>query len=113
MPLSAPLATYETVYTLPMLTISTEKGTGVVTSVPSDAPDDYIALRDWQTNKELQKQYGVKAEWAQFDVVPIIEIPGFGDKAAVTVSNNMGIKDQHDAAKLKEAKDKVLSERLQ
>lgn len=29
-----------------MLTISMDKGTGVVTSVPSDAPDDYAALRD-------------------------------------------------------------------
>lgn len=45
-PLEAPLASYETVYALPMLTISMEKGTGVVTSVPSDAPDDYITLRD-------------------------------------------------------------------
>jgi leucyl-tRNA synthetase len=29
-----------------MLTISMDKGTGVVTSVPSDAPDDFAALRD-------------------------------------------------------------------
>jgi len=29
-----------------MLTITMDKGTGVVTSVPSDAPDDYAALRD-------------------------------------------------------------------
>jgi len=29
-----------------MMTISMEKGTGIVTSVPSDAPDDYAALRD-------------------------------------------------------------------
>lgn len=31
-----------------MLTIKDDKGTGVVTSVPSDAPDDYAALRDLQ-----------------------------------------------------------------
>jgi len=29
-----------------MLTISMTKGTGVVTSVPSDAPDDFAAMRD-------------------------------------------------------------------
>lgn len=29
-----------------MLSISMEKGTGVVTSVPSDAPDDYAVLVD-------------------------------------------------------------------
>jgi len=31
-----------------MLTIKDNKGTGIVTSVPSDAPDDYAALRDLQ-----------------------------------------------------------------
>lgn len=29
---------------LPLLTILTNKGTGIVTSVPSDSPDDYMAL---------------------------------------------------------------------
>ena len=46
LPLAAPHAVYETVYALPLLTISMKKGTGVVTSVPSDAPDDWAALRD-------------------------------------------------------------------
>ena len=46
LPLKAPLAKYETVYALPLLTITMNKGTGVVTSVPSDAPDDYAALKD-------------------------------------------------------------------
>ena len=44
--LKAPYAVYERVYTLPLMTISMGKGTGVVTSVPSDAPDDYIALKE-------------------------------------------------------------------
>jgi len=44
--LSAPLAKYEKVYALPMTTISMTKGTGIVTSVPSDSPDDWAALRD-------------------------------------------------------------------
>jgi hypothetical protein len=40
------------VYSLPLLAISVKKGTGVATSVPSDAPDDWAALRDL---KEKQK----------------------------------------------------------
>lgn len=44
--LSAPLSHYEKVYALPMMTISMEKGTGIVTSVPSDSPDDWATLRD-------------------------------------------------------------------
>ena len=50
--LKAPLTTYDKIYTLPMLTVKENKGTGVVTSVPSDAPDDYAALRDLQ-NKQV------------------------------------------------------------
>ena len=46
LPLKAPLCTFETVYSLPMFGISMTKGTGVVTSVPSDSPDDYATLRD-------------------------------------------------------------------
>ena len=46
--LSAPLTKYEKVYALPMLTISMTKGTGIVTSVPSDSPDDWATLRDLQ-----------------------------------------------------------------
>lgn len=40
-PLSSPHTPHERIYTLPLLTISMKKGTGVVTSVPSDSPDDY------------------------------------------------------------------------
>lgn len=42
LPLKAPNAVYERVYTLPLITISMNKGTGVVTSVPSDAPDGML-----------------------------------------------------------------------
>lgn len=38
------------------MTIKMDKGTGVVTSVPSDAPDDYIALRDLKENKNNIKE---------------------------------------------------------
>lgn len=45
-PLKAPLSHYEKVYALPMSSISMNKGTGIVTSVPSDSPDDWATLRD-------------------------------------------------------------------
>ena len=45
-PLKAPLSHYEKVYALPMSSISMTKGTGIVTSVPSDSPDDWATLRD-------------------------------------------------------------------
>jgi len=46
LPLQAPLSHYKTTYILPMMTIKEDKGTGVVTSVPSDSPDDFAALTD-------------------------------------------------------------------
>ena len=60
--LKAPLAKYDKVYTLPLLTISMGKGTGVVTSVPSDAPDDYAALRDLQKKAPLREKFGITEE---------------------------------------------------
>ncbi len=44
--LKSPLTSYEFVYALPLTTISMVKGTGIVTSVPSDSPDDYAMLKD-------------------------------------------------------------------
>jgi leucyl-tRNA synthetase len=44
LPLRAPLTSYEKVYALPMLTVSMDKGTGIVTSVPSDSPDEYLFI---------------------------------------------------------------------
>lgn len=50
--LKAPLSVYKDgVYTLPMLSITSTKGTGVVTSVPSDSPDDFTTLRDLKNKK--------------------------------------------------------------
>lgn len=37
-----------------------DKGTGVVTSVPSDAPDDYAALRDLQRKSAFREKYDLR-----------------------------------------------------
>ena len=44
LPLASPNTPYDTIYTLPLLTISMGKGTGVVMSVPSDSSDDCVAF---------------------------------------------------------------------
>ena len=58
--LSAPLTSYKKIYALPMLTIKEDKGTGVVTSVPSDSPDDYAALTDLKKKDPLRQKYSIK-----------------------------------------------------
>ena len=60
--LSAPLTSYEKVYALPMLTIKEDKGSGVVTSVPSDSPDDYAALMDLKNKAPLRQKYDITDE---------------------------------------------------
>ncbi len=57
--LKAPLCLNEFVYALPMMTIKEDKGTGVVTSVPSDSPDDYAALTDLKKKKALREKYRI------------------------------------------------------
>ena len=85
-----------------MSTISMNKGTGIVTSVPSDSPDDWAALRDLQTKAGLREKFNVKEEWCvPFAPVPIINIPEFGDLSAVHLVDTLKISSQKDKDLLK------------
>ncbi|XP_004854402.1 leucine--tRNA ligase, cytoplasmic isoform X2 [Heterocephalus glaber] len=106
--LSAPLTCYDVIYVLPMLTIKEDKGTGVVTSVPSDAPDDIAALRDLKKKQALRAKYGIRDDMVlPFEPVPVIEIPGLGSLSAVTICDELKIQSQNDREKLAEAKEKL------
>ncbi|XP_048776266.2 leucine--tRNA ligase, cytoplasmic-like [Ostrea edulis] len=106
--LSGPLTVYKTIYTLPMLNIKADKGTGVVTSVPSDAPDDFAALRDLKNKQPFREKYGIKPEMVlPFEPVPIINVPEFGSLSAVTACERLKIQSQNDRDKLQEAKELV------
>eukprot|EP00339_Tiarina_fusa_P013510 CAMPEP_0117045500 /NCGR_PEP_ID=MMETSP0472-20121206/31476_1 /TAXON_ID=693140 ORGANISM="Tiarina fusus, Strain LIS" /NCGR_SAMPLE_ID=MMETSP0472 /ASSEMBLY_ACC=CAM_ASM_000603 /LENGTH=738 /DNA_ID=CAMNT_0004757523 /DNA_START=91 /DNA_END=2304 /DNA_ORIENTATION=+ len=103
--LKTPFSTHEFIYALPMLTVSMKKGTGVVTSVPSDSPDDWAALRDLQNKEALRAKFGLKDEWVlPFKPVPIVRT-SLGDLTAVTVIDQMKIQSQNDREKLAAAKD--------
>uniref|UniRef100_A0A8C8ZGV8 Leucine--tRNA ligase, cytoplasmic n=1 Tax=Prolemur simus TaxID=1328070 RepID=A0A8C8ZGV8_PROSS len=106
--LSAPLTSYKVIYVLPMLTIKEDKGTGVVTSVPSDSPDDFAALRDLKKKQALRAKYGIRDDMVlPFEPVSVIEIPGFGNLSAVTICDELKIQSQNDREKLAEAKEKL------
>ncbi|XP_029053430.2 leucine--tRNA ligase, cytoplasmic [Osmia bicornis bicornis] len=104
--LEAPMTVNKVIYTLPMLTIKEDKGTGIVTSVPSDSPDDYAALVDLKKKQALREKYGITDEMVlPYDPIPIIEIPEYGNLGAVTLYNKLNIQSQNDKTKLLEAKE--------
>jgi len=106
--LEAPNAILDTIYVLPLMTISTAKGTGIVTSVPSDAPDDYRGLMDLKEKEALRSKFGIKDEWVMpFEPVPIIEIPELGNLAAIKACEMYKVRSQNDKDALQKAKEDV------
>jgi leucyl-tRNA synthetase len=78
-------------------------GAGLVTSVPSDAPYDYIALRDLQENEKEMKKYGLNSEKVRaIKPISIIDSKEWGDMPAVKIVSDMKIQNQNDP-KLEEA----------
>jgi len=75
-------------------------GTGLVTSVPSDAPYDYIALKEIQDSKELEKEYKFTVDQIEaiedIEVIPIINTDKYGTKAGVKVVEDNRIISQDD-----------------
>ena len=103
--LHAPSTSYGKIYMLPLTTISMTKGTAIVTSVPSDSPDDYAAFMDLK-NPKKREFYGVEAEWVEpFELLPIIETPDLGKVSAEFVCLKLKVQSQKDVVKLAEAHD--------
>ena len=108
LPLKSPLAFNEIIYTLPMFSLLLDKGSGIVTSVPSDSPDDFMAFHDLKTKPVLRAKFGIKEEWVlPFEIIPIIDDPEFGDKSAEKICKDYGIQSQNEKGKLAEAKELI------
>lgn len=103
----SPLAPQK-IYVLPMMTIKDDKGTGIVISVPSDSPDDWMALSDLKNKQPFRELYGIKDEMVlPYEPIPIIEVADYGNLSAVKVCEDLKIKSQNDRDKLAIAKEKV------
>ncbi|KAH0796705.1 leucine--tRNA ligase, cytoplasmic [Histomonas meleagridis] len=89
---------------LPLLDIQMNKGTGIVTSVPTDAPHDYQGIIDLQKNKEFREKYNVKPEWLNIDPIYIIHTEKYGDYAAKTILDQMKSLSASKSEKLDKAK---------
>ncbi|KAJ2823685.1 cytosolic leucyl tRNA synthetase, partial [Coemansia erecta] len=106
---NAPLSCYtDGVYTLPMENVLATKGTGVVTSVPSDSPDDYVALCDL---KKKAAYYGIQPEWVNgFEPVPVVSTEVYGKMIAPALCEQLKINSQKDRDQLAAAKNTAYKE---
>ncbi len=96
----APFADKE-IFILPSMHCDPSKGTGFVTSVPSDAPFDFIALQELKVSKQMCEKYNVNhSEVLKIELIPIIESKGYGEFPAVEICNEMGIKNLSKNEKL-------------
>ncbi len=93
---------------LPASFIDQGRGTGIVTSVPSDAPDDYVALRELQADENTLARFHLDRERIRaIEPIPIIRTPGFGPLPAKEVVERMGIAHQQETEELTAAKAEV------
>lgn len=100
--INAPFALNPQVYVLPMENVLPTKGTGVVTSVPSDSPDDFQTLTDLRKKPEF---YKIDPAWVAIDPVPVISTPTYGEMTAPAVVKQFKIQSQKDTKQLAEAKE--------
>lgn len=105
---SAPLSVHKDgVYILPMESVKASKGTGVVTCVPSDSPDDYATTMDLVKKADF---YKIKKAWAEKEILPIIETPSYGNLTAKFLVESMKINSPKDTKQLAEAKELAYKE---
>ena len=92
---------------LPMDSIIPTKGTGVVTCVPSDSPDDFVMIRELAKKADY---YGIQKEWAEMEIIPILNTPSYGDLTAKFIVEKMKIQSPKDVKQLTEAKEAAYKE---
>jgi len=95
--------TKEKIIILPAKFVEPDSASGIVMSVPSHAPYDWIALKELQKNPEKIKKYGIEEEVKKIKPISIIKTPGFGEHPAIEVCENLKIESQEEKEKLDEA----------
>ncbi|SMN20567.1 similar to Saccharomyces cerevisiae YPL160W CDC60 Cytosolic leucyl tRNA synthetase, ligates leucine to the appropriate tRNA [Maudiozyma saulgeensis] len=101
--IDAPLSVHKDLRILPMETVIATKGTGVVTCVPSNSPDDYITTKDLAHKPEY---YGIDPSWLKplDELVPLIKSQKHGDLIAKSLVEELKIQSPKDKNALAEAK---------
>ncbi|PWN34453.1 leucyl-tRNA synthetase [Meira miltonrushii] len=98
----APFAICDEVYVLPMETVLATKGTGVVTSCPSDSPDDFAT---WTELRKKPEYYKVDPAWVAQPPQPVLSTPTYGEMTAEELVKKFKIQSPKDKIALAEAKE--------
>ena len=91
---------------LPSTFCDSDVGTGIVTSVPSDAPKDYVALEELRKDSATLSKY--ELDLSSIQPIPIITSREWGDMAAKAACDKFQVKGLNDP-KLEEATKEVYS----
>jgi len=82
---------------LPSELVDPSVGTGLVMSVPSDAPYDWMGLVDLRNHAEKLEGMNITKEFVErIKPIPIIKTPGWGPLPAVEICEKMGIEELSD-----------------
>ncbi|MBI4441639.1 leucine--tRNA ligase [Candidatus Woesearchaeota archaeon] len=93
---------------LPSKHCDPDRGTGIVTSVPSDAPFDWMSLKTLQDSEDLCTEYHLDhKEIRKIQPIPIITSKGYGDLPAVTLCQKQGITSVLQKKELTEATQEI------
>ena len=86
---------------LPAEFVDPDNATGIVMSVPSHAPYDWIAIKELLDNPEELERYGVTS--TELQPISLIKTPGMGEHPAVDICKEMDIKSSKDRERLDKA----------
>ena len=89
-----------------MESISIDKGTGIVTSVPSDSPDDWINLFELKNNNNLKQKWNLE-DYMFYEPIHVIKLSGYSDFPAKDVINKFNIQNSNQRKLLDKAKEEV------
>jgi len=83
-------------------------GSGIVTSVPSDSPDDYQGLVDLQNSADECKKWNLDHDFVNsIEPLAILDSGEMGTLPAPKLCKDLGIKNQSQRAKLDKAKQEL------
>jgi leucyl-tRNA synthetase len=91
------------IFILPANFVNEENATGLVMSVPSHAPYDWIGLKDLMMSLTYLKNFGINPKDLEgIKPISVVETIGLGEHPAIDLCNEKEIKNQNETEKLDE-----------